>query len=185
MGIGKVIRTIRRHASILAHPSFCSNIGPVTTGVSRVIVISTVLPRLSLGVVSHCLITYRALRVRPVVILGGVSLLSSRNVRFIGRRVSVCHGVNCHMLVISDRARSKLGPLRRTLAKHVDVFTKRSNINGSDLLGTLLKLRGRVLAGSISSGSKLNRRAAATTQLCRFPRNNSIVSSPNIHRFNL
>lgn len=169
----------------MTHPNFYNDVKPITANIDQIIIISTILPKLSLNIIDHYLITYKTLQIKPIIILNKINLLNDENITFINEQINIYRNIDYRILIISNHTQNKLKPLKKTLTKHINIFTDQSNVDKSNLLNTLLKLQKKILTNDISNNSKLNQHTTTTTQLYHFPHNDDIINSPNIHKFNL
>lgn len=156
----------------------------LTTGLSRYVLIMAIgCPRASAAFVSHFLTSTRTCRMPIGVLFGGISTCSRSRLRCLSDLVALCARVNCPYFGVSTLANRKISAVHRRLGNQMALFSKRSKMNGSALVGTLIpKLRIGATRVSTCRGGKV--RAAAFSRVFPMPKSKCVVSAPNVGNFN-
>lgn len=155
----------------------------LTTGLSRyVLIIAIGCPRASAVFVSHFLTSTRTCHMPMGLVFGGMSICGGSRLRCLSDLVGLCAGVNCPYFGVSTGGKRKVSVVGRRLGKQVALFSKRSKMKGSALVGTVLPRR-RMGATRVSTcrGGKV--RAAAFSRVFTMTSKNCVVSAPNVGKF--
>lgn len=155
----------------------------LTTGLSRYVLIMAIgCPRASAVFVSHFLTSTRTCQIPIGLMFGGMSICGRRRLRCLSTLVGLCARVNCPYFGISTGGNSKLSRVGGTLRNGVALFSKRSKMKGSALVGTVLpKVRAGANRVSACRGGKV--RAAAFSRVFPMSKSKCVVSAPNVGNF--
>ena len=75
-GISCVVEVVEPRTSVLTRPDYYDGLKPVAANIDQMIIVTSVLPELSLNIIDRYLIAAETLGIAPVIVLNKVDLLS-------------------------------------------------------------------------------------------------------------
>ncbi len=76
-GIHGVIEAVQERSSVLSRPDFYDGLKPVAANIDLLIIVSAVLPALSLNIIDRYLVAAEAMQIKPLLLLNKIDLLST------------------------------------------------------------------------------------------------------------
>lgn len=183
-GISGVVEAVQPRQSVLTRPDYYDGIKPVAANVNQMIIVSSVLPELSLNIIDRYLIASETLNIKPLIVLNKIDLLSDSEVEDVKKRLSLYQDIGYPVLLVSRETGIGISDLETYLKDHINIFVGQSGVGKSSLVNALLPEL-NVEEGAVSENSGLGQHTTTASRLYHFPHGGDLIDSPGVREFGL
>lgn len=166
-------------------PDFYDGIKPVAANIDQIVIISAVLPELSLNIIDRYLVACEVTGIPPIIVLNKVDLLTDGQRMIVEKQLAIYTHIGYQVFMISCQNQQGLEQLQAILADKVSILVGQSGVGKSTIINLLLPHQQSVMTGEISEISGLGQHTTTTTRLYHLPNGGEIIDSPGIREFGL
>lgn len=184
--MNSVIEAVHPRHSELIRPDFYDGIKTVAANIDQIMVISAVLPELSLNIIDRYLVACAIINIEPVIVLNKIDLLNDIQQEEVINKLAYYQNLGYRVLFISCKIQQGLEELKQTLKDKTSILVGQSGVGKSSLIRQLIpEFSQQVSVGDISENSGLGQHTTTTTRLYHLVSGGNIIDSPGIREFGL
>ncbi|WP_392552684.1 small ribosomal subunit biogenesis GTPase RsgA [Orbus wheelerorum] len=184
--INSVIEAVHPRHSELVRPDFYDGIKPVAANIDQIMIISSVLPELSLNIIDRYLVACAVTNIEPVIVLNKIDLLSETEYQEMVIIFDYYRRLGYQVLLLSCKNAFGLDEFKRQLQNKTSILVGQSGVGKSSIIHQLLpEISIKVSVGDISEISGLGQHTTTSTRLYHLPTGGDIIDSPGIRDFGL
>ena len=183
-GISGVVEAVHERTSMLTRPDYYDGIKPVAANVNRIIIVSAVLPELSLMLIDRYLIAAETVGIPPLIVLNKVDLLSDSERLKVEEILHLYERIGYELRLISTNTGEGLDQLKDDLKGHINIFVGQSGVGKSSIVNALMPEVNADI-GDVSENSGLGQHTTTAARLYHFPAGGDLVDSPGVREFGL
>ncbi|KHT64716.1 GTPase RsgA [Photobacterium gaetbulicola] len=183
-GIAGVVEAVHERESMLTRPDYYDGVKAVAANVNQIIIVSAVLPELSLNIIDRYLIAAETVGIPPLIVLNKVDLLEAGNRKQVEETLSLYQEIGYEVRLVSSETGEGLDGLREDLKGHISIFAGQSGVGKSSLVNALMpEVDAEV--GDVSENSGLGQHTTTAARLYHFPDGGDLIDSPGVREFGL
>ncbi|WP_392560954.1 small ribosomal subunit biogenesis GTPase RsgA [Orbus sturtevantii] len=184
--INSVIEAIHPRYSELVRPDFYDGIKPVAANIDQIMIISSVLPELSLNIIDRYLVACAVTNIQPIIVLNKIDLLNESQYQEMVDIFDYYRQRGYRVLLLSCRNMQGLDEFKQQLQGRTSILVGQSGVGKSSIIHQLLpEISIQVNVGEISETSGLGQHTTTSTRLYHLPTGGNIIDSPGIREFGL
>ncbi len=183
-----IVEAVHERRSVLTRPDFYDGIKPIAANIDQIIIVSAILPELSLNIIDRYLIASETLGIEPLLVLNKTDLLDDEGRAFVDEQMNIYRQIGYRVLMVSSYAKAGLQELENALTDRVSIFAGQSGVGKSSLLNILLGLdlsNDQILTNDVSDVSGLGQHTTTASRLYHFPHGGDVIDSPGVREFGL
>jgi ribosome biogenesis GTPase len=185
-GISGVVEAVEPRRSVLTRPDYYEGLKPVAANIDQMVIVSSVVPELSLNIIDRYLIVAETLGILPLLVLNKIDLLSEVKKNDFKRSLDVYQKIGYSLLFVSKTSGEGIRQLETYLQNNINIFVGQSGVGKSSLVNALLPhLRDTVEEGIISENSGLGQHTTTAARLYHIPTGGDLIDSPGVREFGL
>ncbi len=183
-GISGVVEAVEPRRSVLTRPDYYDGLKPVAANVDQMIIVSSVLPELSLNIIDRYLIASETLQIAPLIVLNKVDLLEESQREQYQQSLSEYQRIGYKVLLVSKQSGEGIDALEQELRNRVNIFVGQSGVGKSSLVNALMPGLD-VEEGDVSENSGLGQHTTTAARLYHIPSGGDLIDSPGVREFGL
>ncbi|MCG7584038.1 small ribosomal subunit biogenesis GTPase RsgA [Photobacterium sp. OFAV2-7] len=183
-GIAGVVEAVHERESMLTRPDYYDGVKAVAANVNRIIIVSAVLPELSLNIIDRYLIAAETVGVEPLIVLNKVDLLDAENRQQVEQVLSLYQDIGYQLRYVSTDTGEGMDALKEDLKGHVSIFAGQSGVGKSSMVNALMPEVDAEI-GDVSENSGLGTHTTTAARLYHFPEGGDLIDSPGVREFGL
>ncbi len=183
-GISGVVEAVEPRHSVLTRPDYYDGLKPVAANVDQMVIVSSVLPELSLNIIDRYLIAAETLAIAPLIVLNKVDLLDQQQRELYQEWLSEYQRIGYTVLLVSKESGEGIEMLEKALADQVNIFVGQSGVGKSSLVNALMPEL-NIEEGEISETSGLGQHTTTAARLYHIPSGGDLIDSPGVREFGL
>ncbi|MFH0255934.1 small ribosomal subunit biogenesis GTPase RsgA [Vibrio rumoiensis] len=183
-GISGVVEAVEPRSSVLVRPDYYDGVKPVASNVNQMVIVSSVLPELSLNIIDRYLIAAETLKIAPLIVLNKTDLIPQGEEQQYRQALSHYQKIGYDVLFVSRETEDGLAELQEALKDRLSIFVGQSGVGKSSLVNALMP-EVKVLEGDVSENSGLGQHTTTTARLYHFPKGGDLIDSPGVREFGL
>ncbi|AKJ41011.1 small ribosomal subunit biogenesis GTPase RsgA [Pragia fontium] len=181
-----IIEAVHERESVLTRPDFYDGIKPIAANINQIIIVSAILPELSLNIIDRYLVACETLSIAPIIVLNKVDLLDEEGRDFIDQTMQIYQRIGYTVLQVSSYSGEGMVELKAMLDDHISIFAGQSGVGKSSLLNALLpESEAKINVGEVSDNSGLGQHTTTASRLYHLPDGGDIIDSPGVREFGL
>ncbi|HKS32862.1 MAG TPA: small ribosomal subunit biogenesis GTPase RsgA [Enterobacteriaceae bacterium] len=180
-----IVEAVHERTSVLTRPDFYDGVKPIAANINQIVIVSAILPELSLNIIDRYLVACEALGVDPLIVLNKIDLLDDEGMKFVNEQMDIYRNIGYSVLMVSSHTQNGLEPLETALTDRISIFAGQSGVGKSSLLNALLGLQEEILTNDVSDGSGLGQHTTTAARLYHFPHGGDVIDSPGVREFGL
>lgn len=183
-GISGVIEAVFPRKNELTRPDYYDGIKVMASNIDQIIIVSAVLPTLSLNIIDRYLVICETANIPAVIVLNKVDLLSESERHQIQAQLAIYEKIGYQTLCLSADSGENMAQLHHYLARGTSIFVGQSGVGKSSLINRLLP-EVNALTGAVSDVSGLGQHTTTASRLYHLPQGGNLIDSPGIREFGL
>lgn len=183
-GISGVVEAVEPRVSVLTRPDYYDGLKPVAANVEQMVIVSSVLPELSLNIIDRYLIASETLQIAPLIVLNKIDLLDETEQAEYRQQLSIYEAIGYKVLFVSKESGEGVAALEAELKDKVNIFVGQSGVGKSSLVNALLP-EVDAEEGAVSENSGLGQHTTTAARLYHFSTGGDLIDSPGIREFGL
>ncbi|MBA5603354.1 small ribosomal subunit biogenesis GTPase RsgA [Pectobacterium aroidearum] len=185
-GISGIVEAVHPRHSVLTRPDYYDGIKPIAANIDQIVIVSAILPELSLNIIDRYLVACETLEIEPLIVLNKIDLLDDESRQFVDKLMDIYRALNYRVLMVSSHTQQGIPELEQTLTDRISIFAGQSGVGKSSLLNALLALdEERILVNEVSDNSGLGQHTTTASRLYHFPHGGDVIDSPGVREFGL
>jgi len=183
-GINGVVEAVEPRTSILTRPDYYDGLKPVAANVDQMIIVSSVLPELSLNIIDRYLVASETLNIAPLLVLNKIDLLEPEQLTQYREWLKEYERIGYKVLFVSKQTGEGIAELEAELKDRINIFVGQSGVGKSSLVNALMP-QFNVEEGEISENSGLGQHTTTASRLYHIPTGGDLIDSPGVREFGL
>nr|WP_269468580.1 small ribosomal subunit biogenesis GTPase RsgA [Alteromonas sp. ASW11-130] len=179
-----VIEIVKDRRSILSRPDYYDGIKPVAANIDQIIIVSAVLPAVSLNIIDRYLVACEHINIHPLIVMNKVELLSSEAEKQLKADLQIYQELGYTTIYTSCKTTVGLDELNTQLSAQTNIFVGQSGVGKSSLINQILPQAHEVV-GDVSETSGLGQHTTTAAKLLHLPCGGDLIDSPGVREFGL
>ncbi|WP_288657512.1 small ribosomal subunit biogenesis GTPase RsgA [Pantoea sp. UBA6567] len=183
-----IVEAVHERKTVLTRPDFYDGVKPIAANIDQIMIVSAILPELSLNIIDRYLVASETLGIEPLLVLNKIDLLDSDARAFVDEQMDIYRHIGYRVLMVSSYAQDGLKDLEAALTGRVSIFAGQSGVGKSSLLNRLLGLDvagSEILTNDVSDVSGLGQHTTTASRLYHCPHGGDVIDSPGVREFGL
>ncbi|WP_147194466.1 small ribosomal subunit biogenesis GTPase RsgA [Pantoea sp. CCBC3-3-1] len=183
-----IVEAVHERTSVLTRPDFYDGVKPIAANINQIVIVSAILPELSLNIIDRYLVASETLDVEPLLVLNKTDLLDEEGQAFVDEQMAIYRKIGYRVVMVSSQRKQGLADLEAALIDRISIFAGQSGVGKSSLLNALLGLElsaNEILTNDVSDVSGLGQHTTTAARLYHFPTGGDIIDSPGVREFGL
>ncbi|MCG9650620.1 small ribosomal subunit biogenesis GTPase RsgA [Vibrio brasiliensis] len=183
-GINGVVEAVEPRTSVLTRPDYYDGLKPVAANVDQMVIVSSVLPELSLNIIDRYLVASETLNIAPLLVLNKIDLLEQEQLAEYKSWLAEYQRIGYKVLFVSKQTGEGIDELEAELKDRINIFVGQSGVGKSSLVNALMP-QFNVEEGEISENSGLGQHTTTASRLYHIPTGGDLIDSPGVREFGL
>ncbi|MGE2242182.1 small ribosomal subunit biogenesis GTPase RsgA [Morganella morganii] len=183
--VNGIVEAVHERESVLTRPDFYDGIKPIAANINQIVIVSAILPELSLNIIDRYLVACETLGVEPLIVLNKIDLLNDESRDQVNDLMNIYRNIGYRVLEVSGYTNEGIDALTAALAGRISIFAGQSGVGKSSLLNTLLPENADILVNNVSDVSGLGQHTTTASRLYHFPHGGDVIDSPGVREFGL
>lgn len=183
-GISGVIEAVQPRQNELSRPDYYDGLKIMAANIDRIIIVSAVLPTLSLNIIDRYLVICENAQISPVIVLNKADLLSEQALEDAEKQLQIYRDIGYQTLIISAKSGQNMEHFTALLSQGTSIFVGQSGVGKSSLINHILP-NVNAQTGEISETSGLGQHTTTASRLYHLPQGGNLIDSPGIREFGL
>lgn len=183
-GVNGVIELVHDRISVLTRPDFYDGVKPIAANIDQIIIVSSVLPALSLNIIDRYLVASEDVQIKPVLLLNKIEMLDDEERNSVEVQLQIYKDIGYQVLLTSCKTGEGIAQLKQNLSDKVSVFVGQSGVGKSSIVNQLLPDADEAI-GDISDNSGLGQHTTTAAKMLHFPGGGDLIDSPGVREFAL
>ncbi|OSN03473.1 ribosome small subunit-dependent GTPase [Lonsdalea britannica] len=185
-GISGIVEAVHPRESVLTRPDFYDGVKPIAANINQIVIVSAILPELSINIIDRYLVACETLEVEPLIVLNKIDLLDEESLQFVDEVMDIYRALHYRVLMVSSRTGDGMKELETELTNRISIFAGQSGVGKSSLLNALLyPEEGKILVNDVSDNSGLGQHTTTAARMYHFPHGGDVIDSPGVREFGL
>ncbi|MBV7405977.1 small ribosomal subunit biogenesis GTPase RsgA [Enterobacter sp. ENT03] len=180
-----IVEAVHERSSVLTRPDFYDGVKPIAANINQIVIVSAILPELSLNIIDRYLVACETLDVEPIIVLNKIDLLDAKSLDVVNTQMDIYRNIGYRVLMVSSYTQDGLKPLEEALTDRISIFAGQSGVGKSSLLNSLLGLPVEIVVNDVSDNSGLGQHTTTASRLYHFPHGGDVIDSPGVREFGL
>lgn len=183
--VNGIVEAVHERESVLTRPDFYDGLKPIAANINQIVIVSAILPELSLNIIDRYLVACETLGVEPLIVLNKIDLLNDESRARVNDLMNIYRNIGYRVLEVSGHTGEGIDALTAALAGRISIFAGQSGVGKSSLLNTLLPETADILVNNVSDVSGLGQHTTTASRLYHFPHGGDVIDSPGVREFGL
>ncbi|GAA6184772.1 small ribosomal subunit biogenesis GTPase RsgA [Aliiglaciecola sp. NS0011-25] len=183
-GVSGIIELVHDRTSVLTRPDFYDGVKPIAANIDQIIIVSSVLPALSLNIIDRYLVASEDVQIQPVLLLNKIEMLDEDARLAVDKELQIYRDIGYQVLLTSCKTGEGIEQLKHILSDKISVFVGQSGVGKSSIVNQLLPDADEAI-GDISDNSGLGQHTTTAAKMLHFPGGGDLIDSPGVREFAL
>lgn len=180
-----VIEGLHDRRSELVRPDFYDGVKLVAANIDQIIIVTSILPELSLNIIDRYLVACEATQICPILVINKIDLCTPEQRNTIGQQVELYRQLGYFVFMLSCLTGEGIAEFKQALHHKISIFVGQSGVGKSSMINYLHPMPIRVSVGDVSENSGLGQHTTTATTLYHLIDGGDIIDSPGIREFGL
>lgn len=181
-----IVEAVHERTSVLTRPDFYDGVKPIAANIDQIVIVSAILPELSLNIIDRYLVACETVEVEPLIVLNKIDLLDDEGRKFVQGMMDIYRRINYRVLEVSSQTGEGMPAFETTLTDRISIFAGQSGVGKSSLLNALLPPEEKqILVNEVSDNSGLGQHTTTAARLYHFQKGGDVIDSPGVREFGL
>lgn len=178
-GVKGIVEAVHERTSVLTRPDFYDGVKPIAANINQIVIVSAILPELSLNIIDRYLVACETLEVEPLIVLNKIDLLDAEARKLVDGMMDIYRKIGYRVLEVSSQTREGIAEFEQALAGRISIFAGQSGVGKSSLLNALLPpSEEQILVNQVSDVSGLGQHTTTAARLYHFQHGGDVIDSP-------
>ncbi|GGW64555.1 small ribosomal subunit biogenesis GTPase RsgA [Alishewanella tabrizica] len=182
--IDGVIEAVEERRSVLLRPDFYDGLKPVAANIDLMIIVSAILPALSLNIIDRYLVAAEMTGIKPLLVINKADLIDADAQHAIEQQLDVYRNLGYPGLLVSASTGQGMDALLHYIHSGTSIFVGQSGVGKSSLMNNLMPELAAVTQ-EVSAVSGLGQHTTTVSRLYHLPEGGALIDSPGIREFAL
>lgn len=179
MRVKGIVEAVHERTSVLTRPDLYDGVKPIAANINQIVIVSAILPELSLNIIDRYLVACETLDVEPLIVLNKIDLLDADGRKFVDGMMDIYRRIGYNVLEVSSQTREGMEAFEQALAGRISIFAGQSGVGKSSLLNALLPpTDNEILVNTVSDNSGLGQHTTTAARLYHFQHGGDVIDSP-------
>lgn len=183
-GIDGVIDAVEERHSVLLRPDFYDGLKPVAANIDLMIIVSAILPALSLNIIDRYLVAAEMTGIKPLLVINKVDLLDDTELSAVAQQLNLYRQLGYAYVLVSAKTAMGMPELLDYLHSGTSIFVGQSGVGKSSLMNSLMPGL-EAQTQEVSANSGLGQHTTTVSRLYHLPEGGDLIDSPGIREFAL
>ncbi|PHM74870.1 small ribosomal subunit biogenesis GTPase RsgA [Xenorhabdus kozodoii] len=184
--VNGIVEAVHERTSVLTRPDYYDGIKPIASNINQIVIVSAILPELSLNIIDRYLVACETLNIEPLIVLNKIDMLDAESREWVNDVMGIYRHIGYRVLEVSSYTGEGISEFTAMLANKVSIFAGQSGVGKSSLLNTLLPdIKDGILVNNVSDNSGLGQHTTTASRLYHFPQGGDVIDSPGVREFGL
>lgn len=183
-GISGVIEAIQPRKNEISRPDYYDGIKVIAANIDRIIIVSSVLPSLSLNIIDRYLVVCENAGIEPIIVVNKVDMLNTGEMDKLYAQLAIYREIGYQTLMVSVKSGFNLDQFLDLLTNGTSILVGQSGVGKSSLINAILPHE-TAQVGEISQTSGLGQHTTTASRLYDLPQEGKLIDSPGIREFGL
>ncbi|OXE31235.1 ribosome small subunit-dependent GTPase A, partial [Vibrio parahaemolyticus] len=133
-----VVEAVEPRTSMLTRPDYYDGLKPVAANIDQMVIVSSVLPELSLNIIDRYLVAAETLNIAPLLVLNKVDLLEVDDRAMYEEWLKEYERIGYKVLFVSKNSGEGISDLEVQLRDRINIFVGQSGVGKSSLVNALM-----------------------------------------------
>jgi ribosome biogenesis GTPase len=181
-----IVEAVHERTSVLTRPDFYDGVKPIAANINQIVIVSAILPELSLNIIDRYLVACETVEVEPLIVLNKIDLLDDESRKFVAQMMDIYRHINYRVLEVSSYTGEGMPEFIAALTDRISIFAGQSGVGKSSLLNALLPPSDQqILVNDVSDNSGLGQHTTTAARLYHFQHGGDVIDSPGVREFGL
>ncbi|WP_127959819.1 small ribosomal subunit biogenesis GTPase RsgA [Serratia microhaemolytica] len=181
-----IVEAVHERSSVLTRPDYYDGMKPIAANVDQIVIVSAILPELSLNIIDRYLVACETLAIEPLIVLNKIDLLDQQARQQVETQMAIYRQLNYRVLALSSHSSEGMAALAQALVGRITIFAGQSGVGKSSLVNALLPdNQQKIIVNAVSDGSGLGQHTTTAARLYHFPLGGDVIDSPGVREFGL
>jgi ribosome biogenesis GTPase len=181
-----IVEAVHERTSVLTRPDFYDGVKPIAANIDQIVIVSAILPELSLNIIDRYLVACETVEVEPLIVLNKIDLLDDEGRKFVQGMMDIYRNINYRVLEVSSQTGKGMPAFEKALTDRISIFAGQSGVGKSSLLNALLPPdEKQILVNEVSDNSGLGQHTTTAARLYHFQHGGDVIDSPGVREFGL
>lgn len=117
-----IVEAVHERTSVLTRPDFYDGVKPIAANIDQIVIVSAILPELSLNIIDRYLVGCETLQVEPLIVLNKIDLLDDEGMDFVNEQMDIYRNIGYRVLMVSSHTQDGLKPLEEALTGRISIL---------------------------------------------------------------
>lgn len=183
-GVDGVIDAVEERSSVLLRPDFYDGLKPVAANIDLMIIVSAILPVLSLNIIDRYLVAAEITGIKPLLVINKTDLLSTEQKHVVEQQLAQYKKLGYDFVMVSAKSSEGMTALLNYLHSGTSIFVGQSGVGKSSLMNNLMPGL-EAQTQEVSQNSGLGQHTTTVSRLYHLPEGGDLIDSPGIREFAL
>jgi ribosome biogenesis GTPase len=177
-----IVEAVHERTSVLTRPDFYDGVKPIAANINQIVIVSAILPELSLNIIDRYLVACETVEVEPLIVLNKIDLLDDESRKFVAQMMDIYRHINYRVLEVSSYTGEGMPEFIAALTDRISIFAGQSGVGKSSLLPPSDQ---QILVNDVSDNSGLGQHTTTAARLYHFQHGGDVIDSPGVREFGL
>lgn len=185
-GVKGIVEAVHERTSVLTRPDFYDGVKPIAANINQIVIVSAILPELSLNIIDRYLVACETLAVEPLIVLNKIDLLDAAMRLRVNGMMETYRKIGYRVIEVSSQTHEGMQAFEQALVGRISIFAGQSGVGKSSLLNALLPpSKEQILVNQVSDVSGLGQHTTTAARLYHFQHGGDVIDSPGVREFGL
>ncbi|PJG83995.1 small ribosomal subunit biogenesis GTPase RsgA [Caviibacterium pharyngocola] len=183
-GISGVIEAVLPRKNEISRPDYYDGLKVIAANIDRIIIVSAVLPALSLNIIDRYLVICETANIPAVIVLNKTDLLTPEEYENAAHQLQIYQAIGYQTMMISAKSGENMENFTALLSEGTSILVGQSGVGKSSLINHILPdVQAQI--GEVSELSGLGQHTTTSSRLYHLKQGGDLIDSPGIREFGL